>query len=236
MMRFLVCLVLLCLSAQTAFGTDVRLKCWIVSDGTNVSSQTSTSVSNLVDGVNEIYAQACMRFLVDSVSYTNDAYLANVHLTNSVQWRALSSIEQGTGMLELYFVPVLDGGATAFHTRLGVVVGPNANARTLSHEIGHACGLPDIYVRHRGTANVVQGLPSRERMPDDWGWYPPSLTQEVLIQRLLMYGLFSTTKADIPYGDIYGVYYTRVGRTQIWHLDQAPIGFGLHGNRHPVSQ
>lgn len=219
-----------------SWADSVKMKCWVVSNGTNTGGHTGESVTNIVNGVNEIYSQVCLKFEIDSVSYTNDTYLANVHLTNSTQWVTLSSIERNTGMLELYFVPSLEGGATAFQTRLGIVVGPSANARTLSHEIGHACGLPDIYVGHRGTSYRVQGQPSKNRMPDDWGWYPPSDSHEQLVKRLLMYGVFSTSKADLSYGDIYGLHYTESGGIKTWFLDQAPIGFGLHGNRHPVSE
>ena len=235
-MRLVAFVALMSLMHLTSWSDPVNMKCWIVTDGINTGGHTQETVSNIVDGVNEIYSQVCVKFEIDSISLTNDSYLANVHLTNQTQWVALSSIEQNTGMLELYFVPSLEGGATAFHTRLGIVVGPSANARTLAHEIGHACGLPDVYVRHRGTSLQVQGLPSKGRMPDDWGWYPPSLTHQQLLQRLLMYGVFSSSKADLSYGDIDGLYYAQSSNGKTWHLDQAPVGFGHHGNRHPASQ
>ena len=235
-MRMIFFAVLMPLMHLTAWSGSVNMKCWIVTDGINTGGHTQDTVSNIVSGVNEIYSQVCMKFEIDSISVTNDSYLANVHLTNQTQWVALSSIGRNTGMLELYFVPTLEGGATAFHSRFGIVVGPSANARTLSHEIGHACGLPDVYVRHRGTSLQVQGLPSKDRMPDDWGWYPPSLTQQQLLQRLLMYGVFSSSKADLLFGDIYGLHYTPSGGVKTWYLNQAPVGFGYHGNRHPASQ
>ncbi len=224
------------LMCSTSWSNSVNLKCWIVTDGINTGGHTQETVSNMVNGVNDIYSQVCLTFEIESISITNDSYLANVQLTNSTQWVALTSIERNTGMLELYFVPSLEGGATAFYSRWGIVVGPSANVRTLSHEIGHACGLPDVYVSHRETSLQVQGLPSKDRMPDDWGWYPPSLTHQQLLQRLLMYGVFSSSKADLSYGDIYGLYYTRSAGVKTWHLNQAPVGFGRHGNRNPVSQ
>ena len=235
-MRMAFFVTLVSLMYLTSWSDPVNMKCWIVTDGINTGGHTHETVSNLVDGVNEIYSQVCVKFAIDSISVTNDSYLANVHLTNQTQWVALSSIERNTGMLELYFVPSLEGGATAFHSRLGIVVGPSANARTLSHEIGHACGLPDVYVRHGGTSLRVQGLPSKDRMPDDWGWYPSSVTHQQLLQRLLMYGVFSSSKADLSYGDIYGLHFTQSSGAKTWYLDQAPVGFGRHGNRHPASQ
>jgi hypothetical protein len=183
-----------------------------------------------------------MKFTIYSISSTNDAYLANVNLTNSVQWRTLTSIEQNTGMLELYFVSELEGKATAFYTSHGIVIGPDANARTIAHEIGHACGLPDIYNEDSRTPLKVEGMPSKERMPDDWGWYPPSVKQADLVRRLLMYGVYSDTKADISYGDVYGLYYTNFWNQttrkweRVWQLNNVPVGFGLHGNRNPQSR
>ena len=241
-MRVLVLSLILCCLARSLSADAVRMKCWLVSSGVNTGGHTAETVSNMVNGVNEMYMQVCMRFIVDSISYTNDAYLANVHLTNHVQWTVLSSIEQNTGKLELYFVPILEGGATAFHTPSGIVVGPSANVRTLSHEIGHACGLPDIYMRHRGTAYRVLGAPNKGRMPDDWGWYPSTVTHAEVVKRLLMYGYRSDVKADISYGDIYGLHYTNSWNAatrrwdRVWLLDQAPIGVGTHGNRNPMSQ
>ena len=72
----------------------------------------------------------------------------------------------------------------------------------------HACGLSDVYDRHQETTLVVEGGPTRERMPDDWGWYPPNVMQTNIVRRLLMYGRRSDTKADISYGDVYGLCYT----------------------------
>ena len=144
---------------------EVKLKCWIVSDDSNENKWTAGSVSNHIDDVNQIYSQVCMKFTIHSISSTNDAYLANVNLTNSVQWITLTSIEQNTGMLELYFVAELEGGATAFYIPHGIVIGSRANARTIAHEIGHACGLPDIYNEDSHTPLKVEGMPSKERMP-----------------------------------------------------------------------
>ena len=225
-----------------SLAEPVRMKCWIVSDATNSGGYTAESITNIVNGVNEIYAQVCMKFEIDSISSTNDDYLANVHFTNSTQWVSLISIDNNTGMLELYFVPILDGGVTAFHSRRGIVVGPAANVRTLSHEIGHACGLPDIYDFHRDTALSITGVPTKDRMPNDWGWYPINVTHKMVVGKLLMYGYSSTQKVDLTYGDVYGLHYTsswnRVNRRwdKFWELSNAPIGFGLHGNRHPSSQ
>lgn len=241
MKRFLLCFFVFGIVLDV-YPEDIKLKCWIVSGNRDEADCTAQSVSNHIDGVNQIYSQVCMKFTIHSISSTNDAYLANVNLTNTVQWMTLTSIEQNTGMLELYFVPVVYGGATAFQTSRGIVIGPRANARTIAHEIGHACGLPDIYDEDTETSLKVEGMPSKERMPDDWGWYPPSMKQADLVRRLLMYGVYSDTKADISYGDVYGLYYTNFWNQttrkweRVWQLNNVPVGFGLHGNRNPESR
>jgi hypothetical protein len=240
MKRFLLCFFVFGIVLDV-YPEDIKLKCWIVSGNRDDADWTAQSVSNHIDGVNQIYSQVCMKFTIYSISSTNDAYLANVNLTNSVQWRTLTSIEQNTGMLELYFVSELEGKATAFYTSHGIVIGPDANTRTIAHEIGHACGLPDIYNEDSETSLKVLGMPSKERIPDDWGWYPPSMKQADLVRRLLMYGVYSDTKADITYGDIYGLYYTNFWNQttrkweRVWQLNNVPIGFGRHGNRNPTS-
>ncbi len=241
MKRFLLCFFVSWIVLDV-YPEDIKLKCWIVSGNRDDADWTAQSVSNHIDGVNQIYSQVCMKFTIHSISSTNDAYLANVNLTNTVQWMTLTSIEQNTGMLELYFVSELEGRATAFQTSRGIVIGPHANARTIAHEIGHACGLPDIYDEDSETSLKVEGMPSKERMPDDWGWYPQSVKQADLVRRLLMYGVYSDTKADISYGDVYGLYYTNFWNQttrkweRVWQLNNVPVGFGLHGNRNPASR
>lgn len=111
MKRFLLCFFVFGIVLDV-YPEDIKLKCWILSGNRDEAACTAQSVSNHIDGVNQIYSQICMKFTIHSISSTNDAYLANVNLTNTVQWMTLTSIEQNTGMLELYFVSELEGGAT----------------------------------------------------------------------------------------------------------------------------
>lgn len=56
-----------------------------------------------------------------------------------------------------------------------------------------------------------------------------------------MHGYGNDSKADIPYGDVWGLWYTnRWDSTandwqQDWQFSPAPVGFFLHGNPHPTS-
>lgn len=237
-----------CLSAAIAFisviaiASPVKLHCWILRQNNGAAYFTAGDVSNMVQSVNEIYSQVALTFKIESISYTNNTQLADLVYPNAVQTAAICNITNNTGGLELYFLNSLMGRATAFRRRDGIVIGPNANFRTVAHEIGHACGLSDIYNSYSETNLMVSGMPTRDRMPHDWGWYRPSMTQQDLVEKLLMYGYTSTTKADMTYGDIYGLYYTsswnQVTRKwdKHWFLGLAPVGFGEHGNRNPTSQ
>lgn len=231
------------LSGSILAGADsVRLSCWIVGNDGGATAFTCDGVSNLVNGVNEIYSQVALFFVIDSISYTNDTYLSDLIYTNAVQRAAICNITNNTGGLELYFIRSLSGRPTAFSGSGGIVIGPRGNARTVSHEIGHSCGLPDIYNFYRGTALAVYDSPSKGRMPDDWGWYPSSVSHSNIVERLLMYGFRSDVKADISYGDVFGLHYTdswdNASHTwsRAWFLDNAPVGFGTHGRRNPASE
>lgn len=221
---------------------SVKLTCWILCQDNGSSAFSAGTVSNLVQGVNEIFSQVDLSFYIGSVSLTNDSGLANLVYANSSQKNAICSITNGTDGIELYFVNSLLGRPTAFSRADGIVIGPLANAQTVAHEIGHACGLSDIYNRSSETSLKVTVKPQKDRMPDDWGWYPPTIMQTNIIQRLLMFGYRNSDKADLSFGDIFGLYYTSernvsTGQfTNVWHLGNAPVGFDRHGNCHPVSQ
>lgn len=192
---------------------------------------SASKVAGCVSDLNLIYSQIGVPFTLASYSVvTNDAFYRVVY-TNAHTWTALCDYTNNTGGIELYFVGEIDGQATAFHTKKGIVVGPNATARTVSHEVGHAFGWKDIYVNHGETSLVVEGPPSKERLPVEWSpFYPRGTMQADVIPRLLMYGRSSETKADIPGGDIYGLWYVNrrdasTGRwTRDWRLSLAPVG------------
>lgn len=240
MKRLVVFALIMCLRAFCAAA--VPLHCWIVGDNDGDAAFAPQSISNLVDSTNIIFTQAALSFEVASINYTNDSRYVEVSVTNDTQYVALCNVTNNTGGLELYFVREVVDGADAFWTRLGVVVGRRANSTTLAHEIGHACGLDDIYEAHVGTSLVVTGLPSKERIPDDWGWYPERVTQTTVVRRLLMYGYNTTDKADISRGDVFGLGYTNIWSSteEKWNksyfLGLIPVGFDHHGVRHPVSE
>jgi len=123
------------------------------------------------------------------------------------------------GGLKCYFIDsFIDSGRTlAGHDTNGILMTRDANAISLAHEIGHACGLDDIYEDNNGVA-----LPSGETFEwrhamDDWNngsfgnatqgsrYYRQGLDREELVHRLLMYGFNLSSRADISTGYVDGI-------------------------------
>ena len=110
MMRHGIAALCILLSGSVFAGaSDVKLSCWIVGNDGGDTAFTSDGVSNLVKGVNEIYSQVVMTFVIDSISYTNNTYLSDLIYTNAAQKAAICNITNNTGGLELYFIRKLRG-------------------------------------------------------------------------------------------------------------------------------
>lgn len=83
------------------------------------------------------------------------------------------------------------------------------NFRTLAHEIGHACGLEDIYDEKQNLSLSDTMNPSISSLQGDWsggsgrGYYKNA--HKELVKKLLMFGFTSDTKMDISFDRIYGV-------------------------------
>ena len=218
----------------------IKLTCWIV-EGDQGTAFSTTQVSNLVSDVNTIFKQVVLSFEIESLQITNCNALSTIDRANITQITNLCNISRNTRGLELYFVNKIRGSSVAFSLNLGTVISANADLRAISHEIGHACGLSDIFVENEDEMLFVTGLPSKDRMPDDWGWYPRYVGQNDIIKRLLMYGVTDSSGVDISYGDIHGVYYTNIWNratrewNRVWCEGPAPVGFERHGKRSPRS-
>ena len=235
--------------------TVTSVRAWILGNNTHYS-RTEAEVRAMFEGVNEIYRQAGMRFVVESVTYTNmPGYLdLEDDADYSTKLRTLCDVASNTGGLEFYFVDRIKGGEhMACNVKsglngsiFGIVVSTNAIALTLAHEVGHSCGLYDIYESHDGTSLQVTGDISKSRLPDDWGcngdarFYPAGLNQVGLINRLLMHGFGSSSTSvanlDLSYGDVYGLYRIPTLTGDAWFTNLVSVGFAKYANRNPVHQ
>ena len=171
---------------------------------------------------------------------TNDRWMVIESTNYPGELQELFDSHTGTGGLEIYFVKEIydtNGwvvwGVNSAH---GCAVATNGNFRTLAHEIGHACGLHDIYDTRSDLAAAVTGEVREAWAPDDWNggpgplYYEPGLEQAELVRRLLMYGYGGTAivKGDIPLGRVLGI--TWNGQTNL-------VKVGLRDmNRNPKHQ
>lgn len=170
---------------------------------------TTAQVNALLDEVNVIFRQVGLHFSLGAgVSNVANSVWARDGLTDISLAAQIRNIMSGTDGVEVYFIPG-NGNPnepTGSCTRNGVIVRDTAGASTLAHELGHACGLHDIYVED---GELTEGV-KESWMPQDWNngtgcrFYDPLLMQRDVIHRVLMYGRSIATKADIPSGGVYG--------------------------------
>ncbi len=233
---------ILCLTALNTEAADVRA--YVIARTNGEVAAVPSRVAACISDMNMVYSQVGLAFnLVEcAVVTSNELYV--VDYTNAASRVALCNYATNTGGIELYFVgEIASSQARAFHTKRGIVVGPDATPRDVSHEVGHACGWKDVYESHSGTDLSVEGRPRQEWMPDDWSpFYPRTMTQAEIIQKLLMYGRSGDGHIDIPAGDVRGLWYINVFNhathswTRDWRISLAPVS-AWHGmNRDPQNE
>jgi len=236
----------------------VPVTVWVIHDDSGqVAATTEQQVRDWLAKVNRVFAQVVMTFEVaGNINHTNRTDWLNIKGTNHVFASAADLVSLPKNMstgLRLVFInsaqnvetngPPTGGINGLSFSGRGIILATRLDsfsATTVAHEIGHACGLVDIYADHPATPLVVTGAISEARVPKDWGggFYPANLTHADLIPRLLMYGHSSETKADIPLGNVYGLWYTVKNDTVVWHLDErnlAPVGLESM-NRQPLHE
>ena len=186
-------------------------------DGSNVPI-TPAGVANKIEKVNEKLCYAAMTFNLVEIKYVSNTVWQTVVYGGgapSPQMLEFEAVTNPSNGLKLFFVKEIvhtNGVDTANGLRRpnAIAISPNANDTTLAHEIGHACGLYDIYDLRKIGNNFIylQGLVAADRMnPLDWGGglYAKNLQQAELVKRLLMYGYTNDTKGCIPHGDVFGL-------------------------------
>jgi hypothetical protein len=195
-------------------------------------------IDTAIAHANQIFRQAGIEFYRASVNKINDPawYKANgmsSHPTLEMCVNMCTNIHQSGG-LEIYMVPaVYDSGHNGALTLSGwgvLIEGKMLEGRLLAHELGHCCGLKDIYTSHEDVIDQVTGPVSRARVPLDWSngpgpeeYYPHGLWQGSVVYKLLMQGSpFSGGGVDIPRGRVFGL--GRTGALDPLHLGLIPVG------------
>lgn len=217
---------------------SIPIHAFIVCDADGSPAVATETVRDHISNLNLVFSQVVMDFeLVRLAMITNENWLS-ISSSNSAQHQALCATAHGTGGIELYYVEEIDD-CVAFKTPSGLVVSRDANGLSVAHEVGHLCGLTDIYDDHEGTTLRVTGRSSRNRMPNDYGRPDFSIPHAKRLEKLLMYGYQNSSKLAITGGDIYGLGRS-VRRNEesgnyelVWDLYNVEVGFWEHGTRTP---
>ena len=166
----LLCLVVL---GDCAVSSPVPLRCAVVGADDQPFPMNVETLSNRIVEVNRIFRQVAMSFRIDSVVFTNDDSFLEIDLDNANQRERLYSMLPDGDGLKVFFVNAIVTDDAAVWNPFGIIVKSSASVSDVAHELGHACGLEDVYDEITGSNFVISvtGRAARERMPDDWGRY-----------------------------------------------------------------
>ena len=229
--------------------TTVKLFVWVVTDtnGNNPAFQRS-KIDSWLDDVNQIYKQVGIKFEIDTTdgfnyipetSYqiieTRDEGRNLVAYPQDPQHPGCPRVKDG---LEVFFVKKMTFARGLSIPRDGIIIPEmkshlnDINYLTLAHELGHACGLHDIY--HSKTRKTppyttysinndinvnslwikndctYEEIPSNATMSVA-GYYKNDLKHIKLLERLMMFGYGANAsgtlykRRDFSRGDVYGV-------------------------------
>ena len=184
-------------------------------DGTNPAT-TNATINSYIATVNDIYRQVGMEFQIKNGIQMIKKY-EWLTIDNTAEFDALCEYAKNTGGVEVYFTNILICGAFSVEglhsapndpppglAKEGLALSDKGNGLHLAHELGHACRLPDHYIiiGSDGLAKVKE-----DWAPKDWNgghgppYYPMALTQNQMIDRLLMQS--GGSGWDVPKGRIH---------------------------------
>ncbi|MFA7054418.1 MAG: hypothetical protein WC328_15505, partial [Kiritimatiellia bacterium] len=191
----------------------IPLHVGIIHGSNGVAAASIEQVDNMIGLANSLFRQAGIRF--QRVSVTNIMNDAWYDASSTNVQEQIRNCMSGTGGLEVYFTgtltPTDQQDIYGMNNQFGMIIANNASDITLAHELGHACGWPDIYIQY-GSESAITGPTSSALLPGDWNngpgpaeYYDRYQTQAQLLTRLLMHG-YPQGGRDIPSGSVYGVY------------------------------
>jgi len=206
-------------------STTVPIHAFIICDSNGVAAVSENTVAAWIADANRIYRQVAMTFTLASVQIvTNRTDWFDID--SDVRFYNITSYTNMTGGLELYcvggmYVPGLHSDMRLAYgdAMRGMAVRADADLPVLSHEIGHACGLSNMYEYDAG-----EGLVSEEKTyPLNWsggektGYYAQTLAYRELTYRVIMH---NHNQTDIPLYYLSGMYESL----------RVPISVGLQSN------
>ena len=207
---------------------------------------------DLMTEVNAIFSQVALSFELRSYNVVpNDRLLS---IESKSEFLDVLDACPSTNGVPVYVFQSIEGADDGYALEdRGCGIEASAGSRALAHELGHMCGLADIYA----TVNTAPGggastevfsvreeMAREELQPMDWGRCRKGTTQGDLIDRMLMCGhryVNGPAGIDITAGDVYGV---RIAPELVtnaitgevsrrYEKGMAEVGFLLHGNRNP---
>ena len=183
--------------------------------GASGAELTQTQLSEKLLAVNKIYRQVGLHFSAAPIEVVQNYKWSHFGLAKKDIARAIRDYEHKTDGVEVYFigdnesVVDYDTRATGRANVDGIIIRSNASGVSLAHEIGHVCGLKDIYI---DTNCQELHQPLREQWaPSDWSngtgcrYYSTMKCPLDLIPLLLMHGVGVENRSDIPLGPIRGL-------------------------------
>lgn len=210
----------------------INVTCYVGYDEAGIKHLTDADLSEILEELNKIYSQVEMSFeikKIDAAKFTNIENLMKTrpyrNIDNEASYYNLVDLDNNTNGVEIYLITALYGNANGMNCNRGTAIAvynsggeKKSNlhiALTIAHEIGHACGLKDIYDTREGVTVPENTLPSNVTMPDDCNatvsYYDTydmtTFSYYKILERLLMYGYSdpSIKKYDIPRGKVFGV-------------------------------
>lgn len=230
-------------------NTVVPISFIMICDDSGNPPVSTNRVAQMLDRANGIYQQVAMSFVQQgSITYlTNHPDWYNIAYYPAFNsWPDFDDMvcyTNNTGGLEVYLVNDIEGavGLADASSYKGIAVAADGSINTLAHEIGHACGLADIYIQKNGVSLAETNLAKSAWAPQDWNngpgnmYYEPGTKQTLLIKRMLMYGVDGTdygySTFDIPLGKIYGVY-----RSSGTNCTTGLVKVGLDNSGYPMNR
>jgi len=184
----------------------VPIHAYIICSSNGVPAVATSTINGWIAEANRIYRQVAMTFTLASIT-TVANHPDWFDIRDNDEFYQMTSYTNNTGGLELYCVNfIIRDSINGSHSdrqipygnaSRGMAVKADAPLRTLAHELGHACGLPDLY-----TYGAVAGLVSEDKVsPLNWsggegtGYYQPGLLYRDVMYRSLMHNHDGT---DIP--------------------------------------
>jgi len=215
-----------------AHADPIPIHFMFICDTNGFHAGWASAIPGLITNVNHIYRQAGMSFTQASVAYTNNQEWYQHSDSNHIQ-RAIVDSRTFKKGLEVYIVSRLAPEVAGKNwTDRGILMVGTGSARTLAHEIGHQCGLSDIYTSVLGMPPLTMPLSPDHLTPADWNngpgpqeYYPRGLPLSTVIERCLMFG-YTSGGYDLPMGRVKGYNVSGIFR---------PVSVGVRGmNRTPA--